>query len=152
MQHADPRADDIMPERVYGWEFGAGKRKPSPWPALQAMHELQVSPEQTIMLDDLKPGVEMAIAAVRDSPWRATKPFIHCYLHFFIIIIALDRVLLIHSTVNVFLLAPTWHRGTRRESQLSALDGATRSQAFKITCVPTAWNISSGLRISQRSC
>ena len=54
-----------MPERVYGWELGEGKRKPSPWPALQAMKELDVPPEDTLMLDDLKPGVEMAIAAVR---------------------------------------------------------------------------------------
>ena len=54
-----------MPERVYGWELGEGKRKPSPWPALQAMKELDVPPEETLMLDDLKPGVEMAIAAVR---------------------------------------------------------------------------------------
>ena len=50
---------------MYGWERGEGKRKPSPWPALDAMKELDVMPEQTIMLDDLKPGVEMAIAAVR---------------------------------------------------------------------------------------
>lgn len=61
----DPMAARITPERVYGWELGEGKRKPSPWPALQAMRELQVPAEQTVMLDDLKPGVEMAIAAVR---------------------------------------------------------------------------------------
>ena len=54
-----------MPDQVYGWELGEGKRKPSPWPAQQAMKELQVLPEETIMLDDLKPGVEMAAAAVR---------------------------------------------------------------------------------------
>lgn len=64
----------IMPERVYGWELGEGKRKPSPWPALQAMQELQVPPDMTVMLDDLKPGVEMAIGAVCAINHSPLKP------------------------------------------------------------------------------
>jgi phosphoglycolate phosphatase len=64
---------------VYGWELGEGKRKPSPWPAMEAMKELEVTPEQTVMLDDLKPGVEMAIAAVRSI--RQTTVFLATTLH-----------------------------------------------------------------------
>jgi beta-phosphoglucomutase-like phosphatase (HAD superfamily) len=46
---------------------------------MEAMKELEVTPEQTVMLDDLKPGVEMAIAAVRSI--RQTTVFLATTLH-----------------------------------------------------------------------
>ena len=54
---------DANPDLVYAWEEGEGRRKPHPWPALQAMEEAGVGPEATLALDDLSPGVQMAKAA-----------------------------------------------------------------------------------------
>ena len=50
------------PELVFGWEQGPGRRKPSPWPLQQIMARWQLAPDQLLMVDDLKPGWEMARA------------------------------------------------------------------------------------------
>ena len=48
------------PDLVFGWELGPDKRKPSPWPLEQIMERFSFSPEQLLMVDDLKPGWQMA--------------------------------------------------------------------------------------------
>ena len=60
---AQPEANALGPDLVYAWEEGEGRRKPHPWPALQAMDVSGVGPEATLALDDLSPGVQMAKAA-----------------------------------------------------------------------------------------
>lgn len=50
------------PKLVFGWEQGPGRRKPSPWPLQQIMARWQLAPDQLLMVDDLKPGWEMACA------------------------------------------------------------------------------------------
>lgn len=50
------------PELVFGWEQGPGRRKPAPWPLEQIMARWQLAPGRLLMVDDLKPGWEMAHA------------------------------------------------------------------------------------------
>lgn len=48
------------PDLVFGWELGADKRKPAPWPLEQIMKHFSLEPRQLLMVDDLKPGWQMA--------------------------------------------------------------------------------------------
>ncbi|MBP3484358.1 MAG: HAD family hydrolase [Oscillospiraceae bacterium] len=50
------------PDMVFGWESEPDKRKPSTYPLLKIMEEYGLGPEQLLMLDDLKPGYDMARA------------------------------------------------------------------------------------------
>ena len=52
-----------MPDRVFGWEYPRELRKPSPWPLFRLMEEFDLRPEEMIVVDDLKPGYDMAQAA-----------------------------------------------------------------------------------------
>lgn len=59
----DYRANDLPePDAVYGWECPSEKRKPNPWALEQIIAQFRLSPEQLLMLDDLKPGYDMARA------------------------------------------------------------------------------------------
>ena len=48
------------PDLIFGWEYPPEQRKPSPWPLLQIMETLCLTADQLLMLDDLKPGYDMA--------------------------------------------------------------------------------------------
>ena len=50
------------PDAVYGWEYPPHQRKPSPWPLEQIMARYGFGPGEMLMLDDLKPGYDMALA------------------------------------------------------------------------------------------
>lgn len=51
------------PDMVFGWEAEREKRKPSPYPLYEIMNALHLKPEEMLMVDDLKPGYDMAKAA-----------------------------------------------------------------------------------------
>ena len=51
------------PDLVFGWEYPDEKRKPNPWPLRQIMEKYGLPPEEILVLDDLKPGYDMARAA-----------------------------------------------------------------------------------------
>lgn len=51
------------PDIIYGWEQPEERRKPHPWPVEQVMRELGLKREELLMIDDLKPGYDMAAAA-----------------------------------------------------------------------------------------
>ena len=51
------------PDLIFGWEFPPEQRKPSPWPLEQIMKTFGYRPEELLMVDDLKPGYDMAKAA-----------------------------------------------------------------------------------------
>ena len=60
----DYRANGLPePDLVFGWEQPDGRRKPSPWPLQEIMRRLSLKPEEMLMVDDLKPGYDMARAA-----------------------------------------------------------------------------------------
>lgn len=50
----------LEPDLIYGWELGEDLRKPNPYPLLDIMAKTGYAPEQLLMVDDLKPGLDMA--------------------------------------------------------------------------------------------
>lgn len=48
------------PDIIFGWEQPPDRRKPNPWPLLQVMEEFNLNSEEILMIDDLKPGYDMA--------------------------------------------------------------------------------------------
>ncbi len=72
------------PALVYGWEQPDGRRKPSPWPLEETMRRLGYAPGQVLMVDDLKPGADMAEAAgvaFAAALWSHSIPEIRAYWH-----------------------------------------------------------------------
>ena len=51
------------PDAVYGWERPEEERKPSPFPLRDIMERFSLLPEELLVIDDLKPGYDMARAA-----------------------------------------------------------------------------------------
>ena len=59
----DYRENDLPePDMVYGWECPPDLRKPDPWALKEIMRTYALAPEEILMLDDLKPGYDMAHA------------------------------------------------------------------------------------------
>lgn len=79
------------PDMVFGWEYPPEKRKPRPDALYEIMNAYGLAPGQLLMLDDLKPGYDMARACgVRFAAagWANDIPEIegfmrrHCDLYF----------------------------------------------------------------------
>ena len=51
------------PDAVFGWELPKEQRKPSPWPLEEIMRRFGYQPDELLVVDDLKPGYDMARAA-----------------------------------------------------------------------------------------
>ena len=54
------------PDAVYGWERPEHERKPHPFPLEDIMRRFDLAPSDLLMIDDLKPGYDMALAAGTD--------------------------------------------------------------------------------------
>lgn len=52
-----------MPDAVYGWDLSPELRKPSPYSVLDVMRRFSLSREDVLVVDDLKPGFDMARGA-----------------------------------------------------------------------------------------
>ena len=50
------------PDAVFGWEQPPERRKPHPWPLEELMRRFALTPRELLMIDDLKPGYDMAAA------------------------------------------------------------------------------------------
>lgn len=50
------------PDAVYGWGRPEHERKPNPFPLEDIMRTFDLKPEELVMIDDLKPGYDMAMA------------------------------------------------------------------------------------------
>ena len=60
----DYRENDLPePDQIYGWEYPPAQRKPDPWPLKRIMDTLGFRAEELLVVDDLKPGYDMAKAA-----------------------------------------------------------------------------------------
>jgi len=73
----------FMPDIIQGWEYDEKKRKPSPYPVFKILRTFNINPEHALILDDLKPGVVMAKAAVihaADAGWGRSIPAIREYM------------------------------------------------------------------------
>lgn len=53
---------DISPDLIFGWELEEHQRKPNPYPILEIMKRFNLNNEELLVLDDLKPGLDMARA------------------------------------------------------------------------------------------
>jgi len=51
------------PDLVFGWDLAPELRKPAPWSLYEIEKRYDLRPSQLLMLDDLKPGYDMARAA-----------------------------------------------------------------------------------------
>ena len=57
----DYRANGLPePDLVFGWEQPLERRKPEPWPLEEIMRRFSLAPRDVLMIDDLKPGFDMA--------------------------------------------------------------------------------------------
>ena len=71
------------PDMVFGWESEPDKRKPSTYPLLKIMAEYGLEPAQLLMLDDLKPGYDMARAcgvSFAAAGWSNDVPQIESFM------------------------------------------------------------------------
>lgn len=48
------------PDLIFGWEYPPEQRKPSVWPLQKIMETFGYRPEELLVVDDLKPGYDMA--------------------------------------------------------------------------------------------
>ena len=73
----------LEPSLVFGWDADPERRKPSPYPARAILERLGLAPEEALVVDDLRPGVEMARAAgvpAAAAGWAHDIPAIRSYM------------------------------------------------------------------------
>lgn len=76
-RHYDLNANTVKPELIFGWDLDRTKRKPHPYPVNSILSQLNMKPEEALIVDDLKPGAEMARAtgvAVAAAGWGHQIP------------------------------------------------------------------------------
>ena len=81
--YASATKGKLLPNLVYGWEHDAEKRKPNPWPVRDILERLDLAPAEVLVVDDLKPGVDMARAAgvaVAGAGWAYDIPSIRDFM------------------------------------------------------------------------
>ena len=58
----DYAANDLpQPDLVFGWDLPVEQRKPNPFALEEIMRIYRLGPEELLMIDDLKPGYDMAV-------------------------------------------------------------------------------------------
>jgi phosphoglycolate phosphatase-like HAD superfamily hydrolase len=78
-----PEAAGFEPDLVFGWD-DEDRRKPHPYPLLATMERFGLARTEILVLDDLKPGADMAEAAGVDfaaAGWGHAIPEIKAALH-----------------------------------------------------------------------
>lgn len=53
----------LLPDAIYGWDLPEELRKPSTYPLENMMERYGLAPEQLLVVDDMKPGYDMASKA-----------------------------------------------------------------------------------------
>ena len=74
---------DKLSKPVYGWDLPEEQRKPHPWPLEQLMRRFSLERGELLMIDDLKPGFDMARACGVDFAgvgWANDIPQIEEYM------------------------------------------------------------------------
>ena len=72
-----------FPDIIYGWDIPKEQRKPSPYTIFDLMRRFELSPEEILVVDDLKPGFDMARAAGVDfacAGWAYDVPAISSFM------------------------------------------------------------------------
>ena len=71
------------PDIIYGWDIPKEQRKPAPYTLLDIMKRYSLTPEELLVVDDLKPGYDMARAAGVDfaaAGWAYSIPEIESFM------------------------------------------------------------------------
>ncbi len=50
----------LKPDLIFGWDLEEDKRKPSPYPIIEIMKRFNLDSKEILVVDDLKPGLDMA--------------------------------------------------------------------------------------------
>lgn len=69
----------LVPDMIFGWDRGEGYRKPNTFPLEEIMRRFNLKPEELLMVDDLKPGFDMAKKCNVDfacAGWEKSAPSI----------------------------------------------------------------------------
>ena len=72
-----------QPDVIYGWDLPPEQRKPAPWALEQIMAQFSLPASELLMVDDLKPGYDMARAAGVDfaaAGWAYDVPEIEAFM------------------------------------------------------------------------
>ncbi len=72
-----------MPDIIYGWDIPKEMRKPAPDTLLDLMKKYELKPHEVLVVDDLKPGFDMARAAGADfaaAGWAYDVPKIENFM------------------------------------------------------------------------
>ena len=74
----DYKANDLpAPDIIYGWDIPKEMRKPAPGTLFDLMEKYDLKPEEILVVDDLKPGYDMARAAgvhIAAAAWAHNVP------------------------------------------------------------------------------
>ena len=80
----DYKANSLpSPDVIYGWDIPKEDRKPSPATVLQLMEKYSLQPSEVLVVDDLKPGYDMARGAGVDfaaAGWAYSVPEIEDFM------------------------------------------------------------------------
>ena len=52
----------LEPDQIFDWDLGEDRRKPSPYALQEIMRLYDLRPDELLMVDDLKPGYDMALS------------------------------------------------------------------------------------------
>lgn len=72
-----------MPDIIYSWDLPQERRKPSPYTLFDLMKRYSLAPDEIIVVDDLKPGYDMARGAGVDfaaAGWAYNVPEIESFM------------------------------------------------------------------------
>lgn len=71
------------PDVIYGWDLPREHRKPSPFTVLDLCDRYKINPSEVLVVDDLKPGYDMARAAgarFAAAGWAYNVPEIEAFM------------------------------------------------------------------------
>lgn len=77
---------DLEPDQIFDWDLGEDRRKPSPYALQEIMRLYGLRPDELLMVDDLKPGYDMAHACgvpFACAGWSHDDPEIRAFLRRF---------------------------------------------------------------------
>jgi phosphoglycolate phosphatase/pyrophosphatase PpaX len=73
----------FTPDMVFGWELEEHMRKPNPYPIIEIMKKFSLNNGEILVVDDLKPGLDMARScgtAFAGAGWSHIIPEIRDYM------------------------------------------------------------------------
>lgn len=73
----------FTPDLIFGWDMEEHKRKPNPYPIMEIMREFNLNKDEMLVVDDLKPGLDMAKScsiAFAGAGWSHIVPEIRDYM------------------------------------------------------------------------